>query len=139
MIENTSYNYLMMPGDETAYRFGFQFYPLGKLSNGQYNAYILDSGVKGGEEYIQFWVNMPSGKQISCVSLYALENFGSKGLHLVDYLREHGMDQVHIYTLVAVLLALRHLIKDPKDKEVAAKAILETPAIISKYASEKDY
>jgi hypothetical protein len=130
-IETKAHNYLMMPGDGTMYRFGFQFYPETSKLDGLYNdAYVLDSGIKNGKGYIQAWINMSSSSGFGCIRLDDLAEFAPDSQYLVGYLRSHGFEHVYIYTLVAVLLALKHLVVTPDILEYAAQAMLDAPRYI---------
>jgi len=123
-----SHNYKMEPGDGTMYRFGFQEFPKGL-------AYTMDSGVGyDGDEYVQFWINMPGGTGVTTVMKASLRHFiMDPQKHLIGYLQSHGMQHVHEYTLIACTLALAVLYENPRNLNEAALAMLETSNILAEW------
>jgi len=115
---NEEHHYLLQPGDGTAYRFSFQYYPEGIMDVDGYPAHkanVLDSGVGDGSNYVRISINMPGGSGIGCVMRNPLSCFGTEGDTLTGYLKSHGLGNVNDYTLVAVLFAVKVLVNDPED------------------------
>jgi hypothetical protein len=127
IVVNEMYNYMMMPGDGTLYRFGFCFYP-----KDQEDAYVLDSGV--GEHpdmfYIKLFVNMPYGTGIACVRKDEILHFPEWGIHVVGYLKGHGLEKCNDFSIVAILLALKVLIIDTNDIERAARYMMDARKVL---------
>jgi hypothetical protein len=127
-VTNLDHHYMMQPGDATMYRFGFCHYP-----EDPEQAYVLDEGVgpNAREEYIKFWINMPSATGIGALHLAQLEFF-PEHVYLIGYLQSpgHGFTKVNKYTIVAVLLALKVLVKNPDFVEEAAQAMMKARDVI---------
>lgn len=123
-VENTWHMYMMQPGDATAYRFGFMYYPEDEV-----DTYIIDSGVDP-EEFIKFYIQTGYSTGISCCRKYDILHFPEQGTHILGYLKGHGMSDTVDYTLIAVLLALKILIIDPDDVDRAAKYMLDARKVI---------
>jgi len=120
-------HYLIEPGDATAYRFGFCYFPAEPKE-----AYILDSGVglEPRDSYIMAYIKMPYGTGI-CTLLIGQVTTLAFHKYVAGYARGHGWDHVNAYTLRAVLFALSVLIVNPEAIDEAAQLMLK--------AGETDY
>lgn len=133
-LVNEWHNYMLQPGDGTMYRLGFCYYP-----ENPEQAYVLDEGVgpDAHEEYIKFYINMPGGTGMGVVMIVSLKDFPD-GFHLIGYLRDHGLREIHIYTLIAVLQALKVLVDDPNNLAGACTSMLETRHLIYEFHKGQD-
>jgi hypothetical protein len=116
------WNYLMMPGDGTMYRFGWQ-----RVIQGD-SAYAYDSGIGDGEGWIWFYINMPSGTGVSLIEHVEVKSYVDHPEYrdvTDDYHLSHGMRSIVPYTFRAVLLALSVLVDEPHHLEKAAKKMME--------------
>lgn len=120
------HDYMLQPGDGTLYRFGWSKFPEDE------SAYTLASGVggdSGTQDYIRFWIDMPGGTGIGVLPVWDLKTF-PESTHVIGYLQGHGFQKVYIYTLIAVVMALKALIDSPENIDLACEYMRYTPTVL---------